>query len=194
MCNCVWELLDNRTGVFESIQCGRIKPDRGEQELASTAASVLLFPTSLVPGFILTNYPQIAAVFQRAYISCVLANPRRQREVWSLLRNQKTVRTLLLLLLLLLVLLALVLLVLVLLLILVFVLLLLVLIILLVLVVLLVLLIIVLLTTHHPRRRPPRPHHRPTAPCRHPPVRPTAPCPRPPTVLLLKKSKFNQLS
>ena len=56
-CTLVQELLDNRTGVFESIQCGRTKLDQREQELTptSTAASLLPLVTSLLPGFLINK-------------------------------------------------------------------------------------------------------------------------------------------
>ena len=56
-CTLVQELLDNRTGVFESIQCGRTKLDRWEQELTPTSAatSLLLPVTSLLPGFFINK-------------------------------------------------------------------------------------------------------------------------------------------
>ena len=54
---CVQELLDNRTGVFESIQCGRTELDRWERELTPTSAatSLLLPVTSLLPGFFINK-------------------------------------------------------------------------------------------------------------------------------------------
>ena len=46
-----------RTGVFESIQCGRAKLDHWERELTPTsaAASLLLSITSLLPGFMINK-------------------------------------------------------------------------------------------------------------------------------------------
>ena len=45
--------LDNRTGVFESIQCGRAKLDRWEREPTPTSmAASLLLPDYIVAAWI----------------------------------------------------------------------------------------------------------------------------------------------
>ena len=86
----VRELLHNRIGVFESIQCGRTKLDRWEQELTPTctAALLLLSVTSLLPGFLINKLSSSSCCLSTCVYTGVLASPRWQREAWSLLRNQ----------------------------------------------------------------------------------------------------------
>ena len=84
----VQELLDNRTGVFESIQCGRTKLDRWERELTPTSAatSLLLPVTSLLPGFFINKLSSSSYCFHHTCVPNSAGNPHKQR--WGLARSE----------------------------------------------------------------------------------------------------------